>query len=557
MRPLSLCTWLLAVSLLTTGCATTAENRLAVRPFGKSSAKIAKEHAATKNHDAGQADKKEPAETSNNPFQKPSLDRSGVAAKPGKDTSGHTPRDNATRETVSAAVDKPFQTADSKSAGAFGPETLKLIDAELHDASAEERAFWYDQLKKVDPAVIPEILQARRLTAQVAEHQPMPRSPDNMHAGSRTERPEADSALELAGGVRTAAKPFPVVNADGQQLPGGKEDLQNALYQTDSRAAKAPVVPQNYETSSAAPGKRPFAVTRIADAGPATLPANPPSGTSSRNPLSRLMTMGQSGSATQAAANSPSGVSLMPPSGLDPRDAHGQLGELISHAENEVAQLQPGANESAQTEYIQRHVYLRLLYLMADHPERALTAIPGVEPADQEFWQQVLWAMANYFDAQHLPTAKDRAGQAVTQLTAATQRLREKADLEIRNLAFCREIAYFGNFVRFPRDEFRPGDSALLYAEIENFKSELTIDGQYRTLIRSTVEILSPSGEVRWHKEFAATEDLCINYRRDYFHNYQFTIPDRLPLGPHQLKLTVFDELSGKMVSQSINFVVR
>ena len=64
-------------------------------------------------------------------------------------------------------------------------------------------------------------------------------------------------------------------------------------------------------------------------------------------------------------------------------------------------------------------------------------------------------------------------------------------------------------------------------------------------------------GDLRKQIDFAATEDLCRNYRRDYFHNYQFTIPDRIPLGPHTLKLTVFDELSGRMVSYTTNFNVQ
>jgi hypothetical protein len=247
----------------------------------------------------------------------------------------------------------------------------------------------------------------------------------------------------------------------------------------------------------------------------------------------------------------------MPPSGSQAASDRGGLDQLISEIEADMTHWQPGATEEEQTLYIQRHVYLRLLYLMADHPERALTAIPGVDPADQEFWQQMLWSMTNYFDTQHIPAAKDRASQAVAQLETATLRLREQATLELRNMAFCRQIELYGNFERFPRDEFHPGQEVRLYAEIDNFKSELTVDGQYRTVLKSAIEILSPSGEVRWQKEFPATEDLCNNHRRDYFHNYEFLIPERLPLGPHKLKLTVVDELSGKIVSQSINFMVR
>lgn len=563
---------LLIAVLMTTGCATT-DTQVARRPLWKSPKAFAKEQAEAKQK---KGDKEDVASTAKNPFKKATAAESSKSdtktvaksdgsapEKPAKDSSG---KDPAKVETASTSkTSDAANSADPKSAGVFGPETLLLIDAELVDATPEERAFWYDQLKKVDPAVIPQILEARRLTAQVAEQQ---------RDGTNSEEPTSESSsfgstngstIEQASGATstgnvTASRAL-TTNSTGQKFPPEKNSYQQTSYDTANQTTTPQMEPAANESPLPTNGKGPFAVTKVAEADPQDLAPPAQADTSnhlmSRNPLSRFLPKGSSSSLQQASANQSSGVSLLPPADLDSRDPRAKLEELISQLEAEVARLEPGTTEAAQTEYIQYHVYLRLLYLMADHPERALTAIPGIDSSDQEFWQQTLWAMANYFDTQHLPSAKDRAGQAVAQLATATQRLKEKADLEIHNMAFCREISAFGSFVRFPRDEFRPGDSALLYAEIENFKSEMTIDGQYRTLIRSTVEILSPSGEVRWHKEFPATEDLCNSYRRDYYHNYKFLIPDRLPLGPHQLKLTAFDELSGKLVSQSINFVVR
>jgi hypothetical protein len=497
-----------------------------------------------------------------NPFRKTAAATSSADsdAKPAADAKVETAKADAPKpptekppakvETASATKDageKPKNPPTNRT-GVFGPETLRLIDAELADAAPAERAYWYDQLKKVDPAVIPQILQARRLTAQIAERQ---NGPESQSDGTTGDNPFA--APGRAGGEDYPSNAPGVRDAMERRLSDAKGGIDATQYQVDRLPPSTPVSQWNTPAENVASK---YAVTRV-DPGESSQAAATPASGPSRNPLTRFLPMGGSLGVTQTSANSPSGVSLLPPTEVEPRGVKASLDQLISLMEAEVAQLQPGETEAAQTEYIRRHVHLRMLYLMADHPERALTAIPGIDAADQEFWQQSLWAVANYFDVEHIPAAKDRAGQTVAQLATATQRLREKADLEIRNLAFCREITYFGNIVRFPRDEFRPGDSALVYAEIENFKSELTVDGQNRTLLRSTLEILSPSGEVRWHKEFSATEDLCLNQRRDYFHNYSFVIPDRLPLGPHVLKLTVFDELSGKMVSQSLNFVVR
>lgn len=244
--------------------------------------------------------------------------------------------------------------------------------------------------------------------------------------------------------------------------------------------------------------------------------------------------------------------SVAPPRGPWQSD----LEQLIGRAERDLASFSPGTDPARRAEYRRQQVHLRLLYLIARHPEQALTSIPSLDAGDQEYWQQMIWAMTNSLDSDGL-TDHERAVQTIPPVNTALRRLREQADLDIRNSAFCEEISYFGNYKRFPREEFVPGQLVLLYAEIENFRSEPTPSGEYRTLLRSLIEIVGPNGEIRWKKNFAATEDLCRNPRRDYFHNYQFTIPERLPLGPHSLKLTVVDELSGKQSTSILPFVVK
>lgn len=229
------------------------------------------------------------------------------------------------------------------------------------------------------------------------------------------------------------------------------------------------------------------------------------------------------------------------------------LERLIERAERELAAMSPSANPA---EYRRLQVHLRLLYLVARRPEQALTAIPTPDPADQEYWQQIVWAITNSLDSDEL-SVRERAAQTIPPVNLALRRLREQADLSIRNTAFCEEISYFGNYKRFAREECVPGQVVNLYAEIENFRSEPSESGEYRTLLKSQIEIIDANGRPRWGRSFPATEDVCRNPRRDYFHNYQFTIPERMPLGPYTLRLTVVDELSGKQATSLLKFMVK
>ena len=233
------------------------------------------------------------------------------------------------------------------------------------------------------------------------------------------------------------------------------------------------------------------------------------------------------------------------------------LEQLIARIERELASAKPEPAGSGQSEYLRKQAHLRLLYLMAQRQEEALTAIPSVETYEQEYWQQLIWAMSNSLDTVQFPEMTERAAQTVVPLAAALRQMREQSALTIKNMTFCRKISYFGNYDRFPRNEFTPGHEVLLYTEIENFVSAPTVDGEYRTSLKSLIEITDSKGKIVWTKGFPSTEDFCRNPRRDYFHNYQFYIPEDLSTGAYVLKLTIVDELSRKRVSNSLNFVLK
>ena len=236
-----------------------------------------------------------------------------------------------------------------------------------------------------------------------------------------------------------------------------------------------------------------------------------------------------------------------------------ELERLITQTTVEAAALIPGDNDTARQLYLRKHVQLRLLHLMSGQMDRALQPVPGIDPADQEFWQQMFWGMANYFDTQGMPDSSERATQTIAQLKSAAARLQEKARLELHNVAFCYKISGFGNYQRFKRDEFTPGQPDLLYAEVGNFKSELVSEGQFRTLLKSTLEIVEggPTGRVVETLPLAPSEDRCRNQRRDYYHSYEFAVPQSCNPGPHTLRLRVEDQLGKKLAVTALNFTVQ
>lgn len=244
---------------------------------------------------------------------------------------------------------------------------------------------------------------------------------------------------------------------------------------------------------------------------------------------------------------------------IAPPTSSSELDRLITQTALEAAALQPGDTEFSRQLYLRKHVQLRFLYLIAGQVDRALQPVVGIEPADQEFWQQMLWGIANYFDTQGMPDSAERATQTIIQLRAAAARLQERARLELRNVTLCHRISGFGNYERFRRDEFTAGQPVLLYAEVIGFKSEPTPDGQFRSVMKSTIEIVEagPSGRIVESIALPPTEDLCRNQRRDYYHSYEFAIPQNCQPGKHTLHLRVEDQLSKKLAVSKLNFMVQ
>ena len=232
---------------------------------------------------------------------------------------------------------------------------------------------------------------------------------------------------------------------------------------------------------------------------------------------------------------------------------------LIKATESEVSQLVAGQTATELHYYIERHVYLRLLYLMSGQTEWALRPIPSIPSADQEFWTQIVWGIHNYFDLSQVPDHAERAAQTISQFNTALLRLKERAPLELKNVTFCHKIEGYGEYNTYPKDEFTPGQRVLIYAEIGNFHSELSAEGIYRTRLKSTLQVYSADSpdEPVEVKTYPVTEDFCRNHRRDYFHSYVVDIPVRCTRGSHSLRLVVEDELSGKVGSYPVPFTVR
>ncbi len=280
-----------------------------------------------------------------------------------------------------------------------------------------------------------------------------------------------------------------------------------------------------------------------------TLPAVAQSAKTAKNafdPRSRGWTL-----AGQAA------VDPAAPPAIGPLDQNENLTTLIQQLEAQLAAAAPGTTDEEKLKHVRNHVNLRMLYMIAGRNEQALEPIKGIEGDEQEFWQHMLWSVIDYFDAQGMPRAADRANQTLAELRTASQKLKSQADLQLRNVTFCQRIDSYGNFDRLSRDQFPPGSAVLLYAEVENFSTTTAEGDRQMTQLLSTIEIYKTGGEKPVHKiPFKVTQDFCRVKRQDFYLSFEFSIPQQLEAGVYSLLLKTEDLASKKVGSTRIQFAV-
>ncbi len=234
--------------------------------------------------------------------------------------------------------------------------------------------------------------------------------------------------------------------------------------------------------------------------------------------------------------------------------------EALERAEAALRAVPVGTDAAQRRRRIAAEVRLRLLALLANRPDLAMTPIPGLSSAEQEFWQKLLWGTANalaYTAAADQKKAEPELLEAIASFEAAAGLLAEHAPLRLTNVTFCRRIDSYGSYEPFSDTVFRPGQPVLLYAELEHFRSEPTETGMMRSAVKSVIEIRQADGGLVDRIDFPLTEDFCRHRRRDYFLSFQFAMPRSVQtLGPHVLVLSVRDELSGREAMARLRFTL-
>ena len=240
-------------------------------------------------------------------------------------------------------------------------------------------------------------------------------------------------------------------------------------------------------------------------------------------------------------------------------DPASPLDKVISDLEQELSNWPKSLTGKPErmADWRRRQTDLRMLYLLAGRSAESIRVIEALPPEEQEFWQSLMLAVNNYRDASENEEAhREHLNQTIDHVRDAVRHLQPLSTLEIRRMTFCDRIDGFGSVTEFPAADFNPGQRLLIYAEVRNFRSDLTTDGYYRSKFKPTLEFRREDhDEVFETIELPEIRDLCSAERTDYYQSFEVTVPALA--GKYLVRLQLRDQLSLQTAESQLEFHVR
>jgi hypothetical protein len=199
---------------------------------------------------------------------------------------------------------------------------------------------------------------------------------------------------------------------------------------------------------------------------------------------------------------------------------------------------------------------------LQQNPQKARQLLDRPDRPDREQLLALLQLAAGIGERDVEQMSPEEVAAALDRLRALARQLRRRAPLTLDKVCFCRRIESFGQYEPLSplpshdHCEFQagsdgqPGERVQVYVEVRNFTS-MHVQDHYETRLNSWLEILDypldkPRVDGQGRQVVLMKLGTCIDVsqtpRQDYFLNFLFHVPARLPPGLYTLRVTVKDE---------------
>ncbi|MEM1012811.1 MAG: hypothetical protein AAGI46_11400 [Planctomycetota bacterium] len=179
--------------------------------------------------------------------------------------------------------------------------------------------------------------------------------------------------------------------------------------------------------------------------------------------------------------------------------------------------------------------------------------LSGLLPSERRLVETVAEHVAEFRDTLGgMPDVEDQ----VRPILEAAEALRREVGLTLPTAELCSSVRIFGDYTPVG-PEFTAGrpHRVVLYVEADGFQSEQQADGRWLTRLSLSAVLYDEQGRPVMSLPPKPARDVSRRVRRDFFLSGLMTLPAHAAPGRHRLKVTVRDELAGRVAQQSVPVV--
>ncbi|MDR1964062.1 MAG: hypothetical protein LBQ50_09820 [Planctomycetaceae bacterium] len=182
---------------------------------------------------------------------------------------------------------------------------------------------------------------------------------------------------------------------------------------------------------------------------------------------------------------------------------------------------------------------LRILEMLLGNRNEAVKPITGADKPINEFMANQMLGFAAFLDEAGIPEQRTRNINALFRFDESLMELRKVCPIKLKKVQFVKGWETFGFFT--PRSEdCHAGEVLELYMELENPTVRHTQQG-FNVSASVSYEIRDRTANVLQKIDRIAVQETTPSQKRDYCIGLRVALPEKIPPGSYQLRVSVTD----------------
>ena len=206
-----------------------------------------------------------------------------------------------------------------------------------------------------------------------------------------------------------------------------------------------------------------------------------------------------------------------------------------------IEQLRYAIEQTPNGRTVSNEMRLRLLEMLLGNKAEAAKPMQSADQTVNKFMGNQVLGFAALLD----DTALDSRGKytsAAYRFNEGLQGLQTLCPVTLKNVMFVKDWAEYGKFLPHPTQEFYPGESFIVYLEIENlvvYRSKAAEGFEFGVAVK--YEIWDSNAKVVANRDIGKSMDSTLSRKRDFCLGIPDTLPTNLSPGQYNLRISVTD----------------